>query len=315
MHFLVGYRAYPMSMARFFVAAMRRLGHEVTTVGPYSGDSGAIPWPGNPHFPKYVDRPSIPLPDLSSYPLAALKSSLEKDVDAVFSFDAGFRLTGKLSDVPSVLYGTDPHALDYSRYIAEYDYFFCAQKRLMFGDLPANAPWVPLAYDPIVHVATTKIDALHRPTDVCFIGVMGTGPGSDNAYASRWQAVHLLEGAVKTFSQQGLIFDECTAAYNDAKIAFNFSSSWDIPMRVFEGWGYGCCVVTNRLPHLEEVGFIDGETCVIFDTISELVPRVRKLLDSGDWERIAQRGHAKGIELIATYDTRITQMLTHMRLS
>lgn len=299
-----------MTMARFFEAAMRREGHEIITVGPYSGDDGSIPWPGSPMFPQYVDKPTIVLPEmLSAYPVAALKPQLPSDIDAVFSFDAGFRLTGKLDGVPNVLYGTDPHALNYAQYLGEYDYFFCAQNMLMGKQpLPPGAMWIPLAYDPTVHRCDQPIDKT-RLVDCTFIGVMGEGPGRDNAYHQRWQATQTLKGWFNTFFQTGLIFEECTQAYNQSKIAFNWSSSWDIPMRAWEAWGYSCCLVTNRLPFLEDVGFIDGETCVMFDTLEELVPKIREVLDSGLWQEIAKNGHEMGTKLDATYDQRVRMML------
>lgn len=308
MRFLLGYRHYPMSMARFFKAAMERLGHEVVSVGPYSGDNGDIPWPGGPKFPRYIDRPTIALPEggLHAYPLAALARQLPGDFDAVWSFDAGFRLMGRLGDAKTVLYGTDPHALNYQPYYGEYDHFFSAQAQSL--SMCPGAQWVPLAYDPTVHACHNLQDAEHRPVDVCFVGVMGDGPDrSRNAYASRWAAVQALKGRFNTFTQQGLIFDECTEAYNRSKIAFNWSSSWDLPMRLWEGAAYGCCVITNRLPYLEQVGFIDGETCIVYDTQEELLRKVEDALASGAWERIAKAGNV--MIRAHTYDSRVESML------
>lgn len=316
MKILVSGRFYPMTMLRFFSAAMKRLGHSVIHVGPYSGDSGAIPWPGQPYFPQYVDKPDIPLPEaLSHFPLAAIKSQLPDDLDVIFSFDAGFRLTGRLEGVPTVLYGTDPHALNYSPYYSEYDFFFSAQKQSL--ETCPGAIWVPLAYDPTVHTCDNPILPEDRPTDVCFIGVMGEGGSREsNAYWQRWNAVQALKATtLNVVAETGLIFKECTYEYSHAKIGLNVSSSWDIPMRWFEHFGYGVCCVTNRLPHLDELGFEEDKHYVAFDTQDEMLEKVNRLLSSGEWQTIAKAGHERAIELGTTYDERVKQMLTHIRLT
>lgn len=323
MRILSAGRRYPMSMVRFFDAAMRREGHEVYTVGPYSGDGGSIPWPGQPSFPQYVDKPTIELPEhMQHFPLQALAANLpEGGVDLAISFDAGFRLTGRLGNTVTALYGTDPHALNYAPYYQEYDLFFSAQKQSL-ASCP-GAVWIPLAFDPEVHRQDAPITAEARPTDVCFVGVMGTGPSQhENAYWQRYRAVHALAEHFSTFSQQGLIFDGCTARYNAAKIAFNWSSSWDLPMRLWEGAAYGCCVVTNRLPFLDEVGFIDGETCITYDTQEELISKVQGALTGTIngmpyWQWIAMNGNAMVNDYAyegslgepQTYDTRVRHII------
>lgn len=305
-----GARRYPMSMARMFDSAFRRLGHTVYTIGPYSGDGGFIPWPGNHHFPQYVDRPNLVLPEvLNSYPLSALeKMGGFPKPDFVISFDAGFRLMGKLEGVPSILFGTDPHAIDYRPYLGDYDHFFSAQLHLQ--GLPLNVgTWIPLAYDPEVHWSDSLIDAESRPIDVCFVGVMGDGDNSQNAYRERWRGVQLLSQHFKTFATTGLIFHECTREYARAKIAYNMSSRDDIPMRCFEALAYGNCLLTNRLPHLEDAGFRDGQNCVVYDSEQDLVEKVEWLLSSGEWIPIAEQGHYDAKQLDMTYDHRCRQIL------
>lgn len=308
MRIVTAARRYPMSMARFFDAAMRRLGHDVVTVGPYSGDGGAIPWPGAPTFPQYVDRPDIILPEhLGSYPITAIKSKLDNP-DLIVSFDAGFRLLGEHSNCKSILYGTDPHAINYQPYYQDYAHFFSAQRQSV--DTCPGAIWIPLAYDPTVHVANVPIAEESRPLNICFVGVMGTSPGPENAYYQRYQAVRALLAKFGGFAKQGLIFDECTEVYNQAKIAFNWSSSWDLPMRLWEGAAYGCCVVTNRLPYLEDVGFFDGETCIAFDSHEEMMSKVTEAIDTGSWVSIAKAGH--DMVQSQTYDARVEQILEYV---
>lgn len=308
MKMLLAYRHYPMSMAMYFKRAMKRLGHEVVTVGTYSGDDGSIPWPGSPKFPQYIDKPDIILPDSSSYSLkAVLLSNPNLKPDIVWSFDAGFRLIGTNPYGKTVLYGTDPHALNYEPYYKEYDYFFSAQK----VNLPESAEWIPLAYDPAVHTCNNPIDEESRLIDVCFVGVMGTSSDPSNPYHHRYNGLKMLESnGCKVFAQTGLIFSECTFIYNKSKIAYNWSSSWDIPMRLFEGMAYGCAVLTNRLPFLHELGFVEDEDYVAFDSYEELAEKTKWLLQDDNWITIAKNG-MRWLEG-QTYDLRVKQMLKSM---
>ena len=307
---LVSGRHYPMSIQMYFKRAMKRLGHTVYSVGTFSGESGDIPWPGNPKFPQYVDKPDIILPDSSSYSLkAVLLSNPNLKPDIVWSFDAGFRLIGSNPYGKTVLYGTDPHALDYRPYYKDYDYFFSAQK----VNLPELAEWIPLAYDPEVHTCDNPINAESRPIDVCFIGVYGVPGDAGNPYLHRLNGLMALNDAgLNVFMRTGLIFKECTDMYSQSKIAYNWSSSWDAAMRLWEGCAYGCCVVTNRIPYLDELGFIDGETCVIFETYEELISKTKQVLETGDWKRIAENGNRLITTYDNTYDARVETMLKSM---
>ena len=309
--FVIAGHHFPMSMMLMFRRAFQRIGYEVIKIGPEHGKN--IPWPGRPTFPQYVDAPDIGLtPGIRSFSLAALKNRLP-EIDGVFNFDAGFRLLGKLEGVPSILYGTDPHALDYRQYLHEYDAFFSAQNRLMRGDLPEGSLWIPLAYDEDLHRALIPVEASSRPVDVCFVGVMGEGDNERNPYRKRWKAVSELSHKVNTFATTGLIFKEYEEAYNRAKVSFNWSSStWDLPMRIWEGAAMGCCVVTNRMPHLEELGFVDGDTCVIFDSHEEMLDKVQDVLNSGAWKAIAKRGQES--VRAQTYTNRVRAMLDHLGL-
>ena len=113
-------------------------------------------------------------------------------------------------------------------------------------------------------------------------------------------------------AREGIIGEECTKLYNRSKIAFNHSSRWDIPMRLWEGAAYGCCVVTNKLPFLEEAGFVDGETCLVYDTREELVEKVWWALKDDNWKRIADAGHYALSH--CTYENRVSKMLRVMGL-
>ena len=95
--------------------------------------------------------------------------------------------------------------------------------------------------------------------------------------------------------------------YNKAKIAYNWSSSFDIPMRFFEGMAMGCCVITNRLAHLDELGFIEGTHYLAFSNVQELVNLTQEVLKTGRWQEIAHAGYEAVKNF--TYDNNLKKML------
>ena len=294
MSYLIGYRHYPGSVAKFFVRAFRRLGHRVITVGPWTEE---LPWAPGGDFRDEVEVPDIPLDwDIGEFRVKQLVGMVPK-VSAVISFDAGFRLIGTLNDAPTVLYGTDPHVMPYP-YRNSYDYFFSAQH--------GHGIWVPLGYDPEYHKLSKEINEADRPTDVCFIGQIDR-PGYSNRATSR--DVFNRSG-LNTYFATGLLGESYRLAYNNSKIAFNWSSSWDIPMRLWEGMAMGCCTLTNRLPHMEDLGFVENRDYLAFDNVDEAVGVARKALSDGTWMEVAQNG--KKAVKHHSYDDRVRDILNHL---
>jgi len=284
--FLVGYDHHPVSVARMYVRAMRRLGIEVLTIGPR--------WKGRYSHPEYDDIPDIEIPRGSPVWRTNFLTDVSQ-VDQVWSFDNKFRLRGKLGDGPAVIYCTDPHVVDAKFYLREYDYKFSAQK------IPGTS-WIPLAYDSDLHPCFNNINNLSRPIDVCFIGMTGAG------YENRRAGLKCLDNlGLESFIASGLVFDDYSRPYNKSKIAYNWSSSFDIPMRLFEGMAMGCCVVTNRIPFLDELGFVEGTHYLGFSNIGELEKVVLEALNSGRWQEVAKKGNLAVQE--HSYPNRVIKML------
>jgi len=71
---------------------------------------------------------------------------------------------------------------------------------------------------------------------------------------------------------QGVFGKQATETYCSAFCGVNIPTrygdpaAYDIPMRVFEIAVCGVPLVTNNLPELEELGFINRQTCVTYDT-------------------------------------------------
>lgn len=313
---LLAYRHYPVSIGGYFAEAFMRLGHEVTTIGPYSGDDGLITWPGYPRLFGHATRPDIIVSEAwQEYPLDGkaikhwgiegsfcLGKKVAEPFDAIISFDAGFRLSFQPDlDIPQAIYLTDPHARPYDC-ITNYPYGFSAQHGSNRPEL--DTTWVPLGYDPTVH------KNLHQPRDidVAFIGV-SEGPG----YIERRRLIELLRSNGISVTTGILDPAESNNLYNRAKIAFNCSSSWDIPMRVFEGMAAGCCLVTNANEFLVTFGFIDGLDYLGYKNDEELLKKVKRTLDSGTWNIIGESGNHAVAPY--TYERSAQKMLDLMGVS
>lgn len=279
MKILITAKFYPMCGANFFRWAMEELGHEVFSVGYFSGDT--IPWAGNPSFPEYVFPPDLALPtDVPSYPLELIKDKVPWKPDLILEIDAGFYMDGKpkeWKDVPIAMFATDPHFLDYSVQYGFVDFFFNPQP-MAFAKYPKGI-FLPWAYDPNVHKPLVKID---KEFDIVFIGAM---------YEQRKHALDRLATKFKVYADSFKIYDECTEIYNKGKISFNWSSNDDIPMRIFEGMAYGNAVITNRITGLESL-FREDKHYIGFDTEDELMQKVDYYLNNPDLlDKISQNGY------------------------
>lgn len=300
---MLAYRHWPISIADYFRRAFIRAGHTVYTVGPYSGDDGLITWPGKPRLDTNAHRPDFIVSEAwQQYPFddKFIRLTDADNFDAIISFDAGFRLSPQPSlPVKQAIYLTDPHAKPYDGTSA-YEYVFSSQPAAYRPELRIDE-WIPLGYDPFIHRRFND----PRAIDVAFVGV-SEGPG----YVSRLAGIQALQQAGIECYTGIHPPQESNSLYNTAKIAYNWSSSWDIPMRIFEGMAAGCCVVTNRLPYLSALGFVEGRDYLGYDSINELVTVTKHALSTGLWERVAADGNMAVAPW--TYDKAAADLLYHM---
>jgi hypothetical protein len=77
---------------------------------------------------------------------------------------------------------------------------------------------------------------------------------------------------------------------NSTKIHFNHSTSVDVNYRNFETLACGICLLTNYLPEMEELGFKDGENCLMYRTLEELDEKIKFALTDSNWKRIGDAG-------------------------
>ena len=158
-----------------------------------------------------------------------------------------------------------------------------------------NMHWLPCAYDPEVHTDL----GLAREVDVALVGV---------AYGPRVELVQALaEAGLTVQAATGLLWDDYNAAYNRAKIALVKSAAGDVAMRVFENMAQGCCVLMDRCPDMERLGFVEGEHYAAYTDAEDCVRQARRLLHTGLWQAMARRGQAAVRP--HTWDARAEQLL------
>jgi len=76
-----------------------------------------------------------------------------------------------------------------------------------------------------------------------------------------------------------------------AKMQFNKGLNGDINYRNWETVGLGTCLLTERDPEMEALGFQHDVNCLFYSTIDEAVALARDYLKSGEWQRIGAAGY------------------------
>jgi glycosyltransferase involved in cell wall biosynthesis len=292
MRVVLGSIWYPMSISRYFEAALRRRDDvELYTAGPYTGTW--IPWNSGMNLPvKYAKAPDLPLPgNTATLPIDYVEKQLPWQPDLWLQIDAGWHLRGKPAHGKNVIVGTDPHCLDYSQQRSLADTFYCMQACYSKpGDV-----YLPYAYDPEQHYPEEQ----PRNYDACLLGLH---------YDNRNLLVNELRlRGVKVMYDLGPVFDERRELECQAPISLAWSSRDDLIARVFEGLAMGRLVVTNRVPDLSRF-FQEDEHLIAFSSLGEATEKIMYYLNSPEeTEEIAKAGR-EWVKL-HTWDDRICQIL------
>jgi hypothetical protein len=294
MRVVLGSIWYPMSISRYFEAALRRRDDvELFTAGPYTGTW--IPWAGGMNLPaKYAKQPDLPLPMNNPLPFispAYIEHQLPWKPDLWIQVDAGWYLRGRPAHGKNVIVGTDPHCLDYSQQRSLADTFYCMQACYSKpGDV-----YLPYAYSPEHHYPEEQ----PRNYDACLLGLH---------YDNRNLLVNELRlRGVKVMYDLGPVFDERRELECQAPIGLAWSSRDDLIARVFEGLAMGRLVVTNRVPDLSTF-FEEDKHLAAFSSLGEAVEKITYLLDHDYMIEEWAKAGRKAVEP-HTYDDRIQQIL------
>jgi hypothetical protein len=293
---------YPMTTAIWFWKALeRRKDIDLIVVGPFTGDY--IPWNYGMRLPqRYVRVPDIALPPQiinQSVPSSIVECQLPWIPDLWIQVDAGWHFSNKPKEGIVALVQTDPHVIkqNYRLPISYSDLNFCMQ--LQYSE--SREIYLPYAYDKTVHYPM-DIDKIY---DACLVGIQ---------YQSRNGLVERLQShGLNVKYEIGLVFDEYRLAYNQSKIALNWSTLDDIPSRFFEGMSMKLPLVSNIVPDIEKLGFIEGTDYLGFRTLDEADEKVKQLLvDEGLRCWVAENGYRKVKK--HTWDARIKTILEEAKL-
>ena len=144
--------------------------------------------------------------------------------------------------------------------------------------LTENSIWFPNCYEDVL-IKPLDIDPIH---DVGFCGnVVNRG--------------QILQTVAQNFNfkfDNFVIGDAIVEAVNSYKIHFNANISLDINYRNFETMGCETLLLTSYNKHYEKLGLKDGENCLVYSSIEELIEKGNMAL--GDKElrnRIAKNGY------------------------
>jgi len=151
--------------------------------------------------------------------------------------------------------------------------------------------WLPLAADPQVWWQATKTI---KQYDVGFGGNVWDGVRAD---------------VLRRISERFLLNQvtgspaELAAAYAESRVGFNISSfygspvCYDINMRVFEIASCGLPLITNRLPEMLELGFIDEHNCLTYGDIGQALRTIERVLGWTEGSRQAVGLRARSLIL------------------
>ncbi len=124
--------------------------------------------------------------------------------------------------------------------------------------------WFPNCYD----------DTLIQPLDVAKkynVGFCGN-------IANRGGWINEIEKEVGIKKDIFVIGNSMVEAINSYKIHFNRNIANDINYRSFETLGCGTVLATNYNSQYDELGFIDGDNCILYRNKDDLIKKIKNVL-------------------------------------
>lgn len=146
--------------------------------------------------------------------------------------------------------------------------------------------WLPVGCDPGLHYMGPR----SKEYDGAFIGNFHNGLAGPR--------IDMLDAFFKAcpgpifFGNR--TFKEMADKYGKSKLVFNRSINGDANMRTFEAMCSGSCLVTDRVPDLDKLGFVDGVHYAGYSSGEELESVVNDLLSNEEKrETIARTAHTE----------------------
>ncbi len=267
MRILIRATHYPVASGRYMMHALKRLGHDVHTEGPSTGNQI---W-GMTVEERYIWTPDAPgkgwTPEL------------------VLHMDAHLEPVAVPDGALHVVYGVDNHVRDYrfdetSPY--PFDHLFLAHGNgYRIGE--DNVTWLPCGYDPQLFQPGPML--ADRQFDAAMVGV---------DYGPRAELRYVLISGVPHFRMvygTGALFEQYAGAYQSARLSIVRSAKDDVAQRVWETAAMGCVVVMDRVHDAAALGLVDGENCLMYSNPAECAVQVGWALSHPDAaQRIADAG-------------------------
>ena len=160
--------------------------------------------------------------------------------------------------------------------------------------------WFPNCYDDSL---IQKLD-VPKHHEVGFCG---------NLIADRDAWLKRMEKFFKVKRDIFIIGDAMVRAINGYKIHWNKNLSCDVNYRNFETIGCGTCLVTNWNDQYRDLGFIDGQNCMIYRDQEEMIAKMKAILQDDTLRSKIELG---ALELAKrhTYKVRIHSLLTSLSM-
>lgn len=188
---------------------------------------------------------------------------------------------------PLIYWASDTHlGYDYRLSVAKKsDVVFCAQLKGvedMKKDGVNDPLWLPHAVEPLAY---PKTDWIQKKYDVCFVGHVNS--------QNRIDALDRLFKEVPNFFWGQRRFEDAADIFGISKIVFNIAMKDDLNMRTFEAMGTGSCLLTDRIPTIEDL-FIDGKEIVLYDNFDDMVEKAKYYIEhDNERQSIAEAGYKK----------------------
>lgn len=185
---------------------------------------------------------------------------------------------------PNIYWASDTHlGFDYRLETArKFDHVFVAQKQAVidFAKAGVKAEWLPHAVEP---QAYPKFEFASKDYDICFVGHVNS--------PNRVDFLDRMFREFPNFFFGQRRFEEAARKFCKSKIVINIAMKEDLNMRCFEAIGTGSFLLTDWVPHIDEV-FEDGKHLVLYRSLDEAVDKAKYYLKhDSEREKIAQAGY------------------------
>ncbi len=180
----------------------------------------------------------------------------------------------------------------------EFDFVFCNQQRAVeeFAKDGVKAFWLPHAVEPQAYPNTP---VAIKKCDIGFVGYV--------TFEKRARMLDRMFREFPSFWYGQRLFEAAAEIYRKSRIVFNTAAVDDVNMRVFEVTATGSFLLTEWVPTLATVGYIDGINCATYKDMDEAVNKARYYLEhEKEREEIAKKG-MEWCLLSDTYQNRIKE--------